>query len=264
MNRDELLAAVKGDDGATDGRTADAEHADGGHLSRFEAFRRLACRRARGETVLPRQLTGDDRRLHVRETLREDHHDRIARNSDGAGAKFDKLAGSLYSFFRGTCLLFYRDMAGEDALMPTVFALGDVHPGNFGVMPSRDNVPIFGVNDFDEAYYAPFTWDLKRGAVGFLLAVVEEGGHGPSRGRRTVRPFLQGYVDAIGGFARDGTEGDHQVRRDNAPELIRALFDDAAQERRSWLGEDYHDEYGRSFRVDHALGAFETLGGDQW
>ena len=54
--------------------------------------------------------------------------------------------------------------------MPAVFALGDVHPANFGGMPSADNVPIFGVNDFDEAHYAPFTWDLKRGAVGFLLA----------------------------------------------------------------------------------------------
>ncbi len=154
MRREELLAALV--EPASRARPAD----DTGDepLSRFEAFRQLARRRARGEMVLlPRQLTGNDRRLHVRETLREDHHDRIAQHSEGAAAKFDKLAGSLYSFFRGTCLLFYRDLAGEDAAMPTVFALGDVHPGNFGVMPSADNVPIFGVNDFDEAYYAPFT-----------------------------------------------------------------------------------------------------------
>jgi uncharacterized protein (DUF2252 family) len=144
-------------------------------------------------------------------------------------------------------------MAGEDAAMPTVFALGDVHPGNFGVMPSADNVPIFGVNDFDEAHYAPFTWDLKRGAVGFLLAAEEEGGHGPSRQRAIARRFLRGYVDAIGGFARDGTEDGHQVRPDNAPELIRRLFDDASQGRRSWLAEDYHDEYGRGFRADEEL-----------
>jgi uncharacterized protein (DUF2252 family) len=144
-------------------------------------------------------------------------------------------------------------MAGEDATMPTVFALGDVHPANFGVMPSADNVPIFGVNDFDEAHYAPFTWDVKRGAVGFLVAAAEEGGHGPSRQRAIARHFVRGYVDAIGGFARDGTEGDHQVRPDNAPELIRRLFDDAAQDRRSWLAEDYHDEYGRGFRADEEL-----------
>lgn len=125
----------------------------------------------------------------MRETLRDDHGNRIARHSEGAAAKFDKLAGSVFSSFRGTCLLFYRDMAGEDAPMPAVFALGDVHPTNFGVMPSADNVPIFGVNDFDEAHYAPFTWDLKRGAVGFLLAAEEEGGHRRSRQRAIARHF---------------------------------------------------------------------------
>jgi uncharacterized protein (DUF2252 family) len=250
MNREELLVALTEDGGGAQ----PADNGEGEPLSRFEVFRHLARRRARGEMVLlPRQLTGNDRRLHVRETLREDHRDRIARHSEGAAAKFDKLAGSLFSFFRGTCLLFYRDMAGEDATMPTVFALGDVHPGNFGVMPSADNVPIFGVNDFDEAHHAPFTWDLKRGAVGFLLAAEEEGGHGPSRQRAIARHFLQGYVDAIGRFAREGTESDHQVRRDNASELIRELFDDAAQDRRSWLTEDYHDEYGRGFRTDDEL-----------
>ncbi len=250
MSREELLAALT----EPEGGARPADDTEDEPLSRFEAFRQLARRRARGEMVLlPRQLTGNDRRLHVRETLREDHRNRIAQHSEGAAAKFDKLACSLYSFFRGTCLLFYRDMAGEDATMPTVFALGDVHPGNFGIMPSADNVPIFGVNDFDEAYYAPFTWDLKRGAVGFLLAAAEEGGHGPSRRRAIARHFLQGYVDAIGRFARDGTEDDHQVRRDNAPGLIRALFEDAAQDRRSWLAEDYHGEFGRGFRADDEL-----------
>ncbi len=47
--------------------------------------------------------------------------------------------------------------------MPSVMALGDVHPENFGVMPDRNGAPIFGVNDFDETIYAPFTWDIKRG-----------------------------------------------------------------------------------------------------
>ena len=92
--------------------------------SRFEAFEKLARARAAGEMVmLPRMLTGNDRRRHVRETIREDHQRRIASRDAEAEAKFDKLAGSLYSFFRGTSLLFYRDLAGEDAWMPTVLTL---------------------------------------------------------------------------------------------------------------------------------------------
>ena len=135
--------------------------------------------------MLPRMLDGHDRRAHVRQTIREDHRVRIANRNEEADAKFAKLDGSLFSFFRGTCLLFYRDIAGEDAWMPTVLTLGDVHPENFGVMPSVDDVPIFGSNDFDEAFYAPFTYDLKRGATGFMIAAAESATTDPSGSRRS-------------------------------------------------------------------------------
>lgn len=38
-------------------------------------------------------------------------------------------------------------MAGEDALTPTVPALGDVHPENSGIMPSADDVPRADAGD---------------------------------------------------------------------------------------------------------------------
>lgn len=175
------------------------------------------------------------------------------RGADDAHVKFEKLDGSLFSFFRGTCLLFYRDMAGEDAWMPTVLTLGDVHPENFGVMPSADNVPIFGVNDFDEAYYAPFTWDLKRGAVGFMIAAQVEGGLGRGRQRRLVEQFVHGYIDGLERFAADGNELEHQVRMDNAPKLIRKLISDADDDRNEWLEDRYHDEFRRGFRTSDEL-----------
>ncbi|MBM6404425.1 DUF2252 domain-containing protein [Phycicoccus sp. CSK15P-2] len=226
----------------------------GDSASRFEAFTALAEARAKGEMVpLPRVLTGHDRRVHVRQTLREDHRSRISDRSEDARAKFDKLAGSLYSFFRGTGLLFYRDMAGEDAWMPTVLCLGDVHPENFGVMPSADNVPFFGVNDFDEAYYAPFTWDVKRGAVGFLVAAEVEGGLSPKRRRKAARSFVEGYVDGMTRFAKDGDETRHQVRLDNAPPLVKALLEDSLNQRSTWLAKKYHDEYGRGFKASRKL-----------
>ncbi len=232
------------DDDARDDR-------NGNEATRFDAFARLAEARAAGELVpLPRHLAGDDRRLHVRQTLREDHRTRIAHLDEETEAKFDALADSLFSFFRGTCLLFYRDMPGEDAWMPTVLALGDVHPENFGVMPSADNVPIFGVNDFDEAHHAPFTWDLKRGATGFMLAAEEAGGHGSGKQRKIARRFVRGYCDGIAEFSRPDAERGYQVRLDNAPPLIRDLIEDALQDRDEWLREDHHDEYRRGFRAD--------------
>ncbi|GAA5172807.1 DUF2252 domain-containing protein [Modicisalibacter zincidurans] len=222
--------------------------------TRFDTFKRLAEAVAAGEFVLrPRALTGYVRRRHVRQTLREDHRMRIADGSEEASAKFDQLSDSLFSFFRGTALLFYRDMAGDDAWMPTVLALGDVHPGNFGVMPNMDNVPIFSVNDFDEAYYAPFTWDIKRGAVGFMIASATEGNLKCKQRLKVVRHFVKGYIEAMQRLAREGAEQDEEMRHDNAPKLIRKLFEDADEDRAEWLADDYLDETRSHFRPTRKL-----------
>ncbi|MDH4574092.1 DUF2252 domain-containing protein [Salinicola acroporae] len=222
--------------------------------TRFKTFKRLAEAVADGEFVLrPRALTGYERRRHLRQTLREDHRMRIANGSEEGGIKFDKLSDSLFSFFRGTALLFYRDMAGDDAWMPTVLALGDVHPGNFGVMPNIDNVPIFSVNDFDEAYYAPFTWDIKRGAVGFMIAAEVEGELKRKHRLKIVRRFVEGYIAEMARLAREGTEQDEEMRHDNAPKLIRQLFEDADEDRAEWLADDYLDETRSGFRPTKKL-----------
>lgn len=221
---------------------------------RVEAYRRLATQIASdvGATG-PSTLLGQARREHVRATVREDHGARIQERAAGAEEKFDKLTGSLFAFFRGVGLLFYRDMVGSDAAMPTVLALGDVHPGNFGVMPNADNVPIFGVNDFDDAAYAPFTWDLKRGSVGFMLAADEFGGHGAKTQRRIAGKFLRGYLDAMRRYADGAAERDDAFRIDNSPKLIRKLIEAADRNRADWLKDDYHDESGRGFRSSEDL-----------
>lgn len=223
-------------------------------LKRVEPFRQLAEAVAGGHFALrPRILKGHERRLHVRQTLREDHETRIARGCEEAAIKFDKLSNSLYSFFRGTALLFYRDMAGDDAWMPTVLTLGDVHPENFGVMPNVDNVPIFSVNDFDEAYYAPFTWDIKRGAVGFVIAAQTEGELSPKHQARVVRHFIEGYIDNMQRLSREGSEQEEEMRFDNAPKLIRKLFKKADEARDAWLMDDYLDENRSGFRPTRKL-----------
>lgn len=221
---------------------------------RVEAFRDLARRYAEGACVMrPGQLTGHDRRIHVRETIVEDHATRIDKKAHDAKEKFDELSGSLFAFFRGTSLLFHRDMAGEDARMPTVLLLGDVHPENFGVMPNADNVPVFGVNDFDDTCYGPFTWDLKRGATGFMIAVEEEGGFGPKHQRAIARDFIEGYVEGMRHFAQQGTEGAEQLRPDNSPKIVRRLFDKSMKPREKWLWKRYLDEKGRGFRANDEL-----------
>lgn len=214
---------------------------------RRDAFAALAQRRAAGEVAFtPRIQTGHDRRCHLRQTLREDHATRIVGSPDAAQAKFDKLAGSRFSFFRGTALLFYRDMAGDDPWMPSVLTLGDVHPENFGVMPSADGTPMFGVNDFDEAHFAPFSWDIKRGAVGFWLGAAEEGVKKKHR-KKIVRHFVRGYHEGLRAFVDTDLELERQLRLDNSPPLIRDLIASAMTQRVEFL-DDLLDDKRRRFR----------------
>lgn len=204
---------------------------------RTEEFRAFAEKRAEGAVVIPPLLLPpEERRLYVRRTMREDHQFRIHNRPEGAQAKFDKLTKSLFTFFRGTALLFYRDYAGIDSELPVVLTIGDVHPENFGVMPNEDGAPFFGVNDFDEAYFAPFSYDVKRGAVGFYIVAWEQDFKKKTR-RKVVRSFVKGYLEGLKAFARDNREKWHEYRIDNSPKMIRKLLEDAQRGRTDFLTE---------------------------
>lgn len=204
---------------------------------RTDVFREHTEARAAGKVVIsPIMLNKEQRRLYVRQTMREDHQFRIKNRPEGAQAKFDKLADSVFSFFRGTALIFYRDYAGMDAHLPQVFTIGDVHPENFGVMPNEDGAPFFGVNDFDEAHVAPFSYDIKRGGVGFYL-VARENGLSKKKARKVVRLFCEGYLKALKAYAHDDREKWHEYRVDNSPKMIRKLLVSARTRREKFLDE---------------------------
>ncbi|MFF8639479.1 DUF2252 domain-containing protein [Streptomyces sp. NPDC015345] len=90
--------------------------------------------------------------------------------------KFRKMASSAFAFYRGTACLFYADLAREqhggpylDDRTGRVWIHGDLHAENFGTYMDAQGRLIFNVNDFDEAYVGPFTWDLKRFAASVAL-----------------------------------------------------------------------------------------------
>ena len=223
------------------------------HIDRYEKFRDFASRRAEKEVLeSPTLLTGESRRLHVRETMREDNVFRIQNRPAGAHAKFDKLTSSLFKFFRGSALLFHRDIAGTDAHLPTVLCIGDIHPENFGVMPNRDGAPLFGINDYDEGYFAPFSWDIKRGSVGVWIAG-RENGFSKKKRRKVVAAFVGGYLDGLKHFAAGDREKSFQYRMDNSPELIRDLLESAQEARREFLSELIDLENGKFLATDEVV-----------
>ncbi|MGW4236557.1 DUF2252 domain-containing protein [Streptomyces sp. NPDC004749] len=94
--------------------------------------------------------------------------------------KFRKMAASAFAFYRGTACLFYYDLEREraatgdtgpflDERTGRVWIHGDLHAENFGTYMDANGRLIFNVNDFDEAYVGPFTWDLKRLAASLAL-----------------------------------------------------------------------------------------------
>lgn len=205
------------------------------HARRREAFAEYArTTAAGGVTVPPQLLTGRERRLHIRGTVIEDHVVRMQLAPGAVREKFRELAADRFTFFRGTALLYYRDIAGRDAELPVVPTVGDVHPENYGVLPGADGGPVFSINDMDEAWMAPFTWDLHRGAVGFALAG-EQLGRKRRKAMRIAGRFIAGYFDGIAACLEDPEEMTRRVTPDNAPAVVRPFLDKAGRPRKKFL-----------------------------
>lgn len=68
------------------------------------------------------------------------------------------------------------------------------HASNFGFYASPQRTIVFDLNDFDEAAFAPWEWDLKR-----LTASVVVAGHAAGQHQHTVEKAVVGLVTA---FAR--------------------------------------------------------------
>ncbi|WP_371615457.1 DUF2252 domain-containing protein [Streptomyces sp. NBC_00454] len=117
--------------------------------------------------------------------------------------KFRKMAASAFAFYRGTACLFYSDLERErhggpylDERTGRVWIHGDLHAENFGTYMDANGRLVFNVNDFDEAYVGPFTWDLKRFAasvalIGYTKALSDEQISG------LVRTYAAAYRERI-------------------------------------------------------------------
>ena len=119
------------------------------------------------------------------------------------------MAASAFAFYRGTACLFYHDLERTAASGAArtwtsaprrVWIHGDLHAENFGTYMDSNGRLIFNVNDFDEAYVGPFTWDLKRFAasvalIGYTKALSDE------QITELVRTYAAAYRERIHALA---------------------------------------------------------------
>src|SRR6267143_5414351 len=112
--------------------------------------------------------------------------------------KHQHMAESPFAFFRAT---FYRWLqqwhkhCDDIAKAPKVLAVGDLHIENFGTWRDEEGRLIWGVNDLDEAWPAPYTLDLVRLTTSVYVAIGEE--HLRLAKQVAAEAIEEGYRDAL-------------------------------------------------------------------
>jgi Uncharacterized protein conserved in bacteria (DUF2252) len=117
--------------------------------------------------------------------------------------KHAQMSASPFMFFRATFyrwLELYKKVTPEAARAPKLLAVGDLHVENFGTWRDCEGRLIWGINDFDEAFFMPYTIDLVRLVASARLATETE--HLAIRPRDASDAVLEGYSDSMRGGGR--------------------------------------------------------------
>jgi len=106
--------------------------------------------------------------------------------------KYQAMAIDVFCFYRGTCHLFYEDLAGTEAFpeSPPVWLCGDLHIENFGSFKGDDKEEYFDLNDFDEAILGPAAWELVRMLTSIFVAFESRGLKKPD-----ALPYVKVFLD---------------------------------------------------------------------
>ncbi|MFZ1381734.1 MAG: DUF2252 domain-containing protein [Scrofimicrobium sp.] len=106
----------------------------------------------------------------------------------------ERMAESPFAFYRGAAAVMASDLSNEPTTEVHVASCGDAHLANFGFYASPQRTLVFDLNDFDEAAWAPWEWDLKRLVASIILA-----GQAAGRKEHVVR---EGAIGAVGAYAQ--------------------------------------------------------------
>ena len=112
--------------------------------------------------------------------------------------KHQHMAEAAFPFFRAT---FYRwlrlwpEICPDLVNAPAVLGVGDLHIENFGTWRDEEGRLIWGVNDLDEAWPAPYALDLVRLTTSVYVAIEEE--HLCVTKRVAAEAIEEGYRDSL-------------------------------------------------------------------
>lgn len=185
--------------------------------------------------------TGDERarQQHVVDTLESAFSDLMAASPDAFRVKFRKMADSPFAFYRGSACLFHRDMASldepwTDERTSRVWIHGDLHVENFGTYINSHGELVLDVNDYDEAYVGPYTWDLRRFVAG--LAVMGWRKALPDQDVRDLAAtYLRSYLEQVHDFVDGADDMEFALRLGNTEGALHATLQAARRGSRAAL-----------------------------
>ena len=76
--------------------------------------------------------------------------------------RYARMLADPFSFYRASAAVMAADLAAGPSSGIQVVCCGDAHVSNFGIYAAPDRELVFDLNDFDEAAFAPWEWDVKR------------------------------------------------------------------------------------------------------
>src|SRR5688500_9523734 len=200
-----------------------------------------------------------DRGEHIVNVLTTEFGELMARDPAAFRRKFRKMAGSAFAFYRGSACVFYSAVAHEqapflDERTSRVWIHGDLHAENFGTYMNSEGILVFNVNDFDEAYVGPFSWDLKRfsasvALIGYAKAlsdgVISD----------LVTRFARAYLTELRAIAAGGDDAIGSITLDNADGVLRTVLQQARLNTRVDLlgAQTTIDNYERRFSLGEGV-----------
>jgi uncharacterized protein (DUF2252 family) len=108
--------------------------------------------------------------------------------------KYEAMTENAFRFYRGTCHLFYEDLANTNPLplSPLTWICGDLHIENYGSYKGDNKLVYFDMNDFDEGLLAPACYEIARMATSIFIAF-ETLEIEPEKAEKMVQLFLKTY-----------------------------------------------------------------------
>ena len=151
--------------------------------------------------------------------------------------KFRKMSAGAFPFYRGSAAVYYTDLASEapDPFVTKeasrIWIQGDLHAENFGTYLDSSGRLIFDVNDFDEAYVGPYTWDVRRFAASLALIGYDKA-LADDQIRELIADFTDSYTAQVKRFAESQDDKTFALTRDNTQGVVQDVLRAARQQTR--------------------------------